>query len=512
MRKANGEMMEIRASGDMVKQRQKKKPVAPKRKRFIPPPPPGPPPDPRRLRQAGRNLFLQPLNSQRSGLASFGNNDYSPEGNSSLVLEPYRAALDFASALDHPWSAVSGSARLIDPLQTIASEAAKHSETTNVTVHNGATAADGSIAFILRGDTKDTIFFPASIDAGSTVTWAGGTGRNTYGTYSSGFYVRPVVTFVKLHVYQTGDAHPISLMSMRLMPAVVATQYGVAIDKTSSGPSQLEKDLLGGTETVLNPESEASFRSHASRGTADYYSWTTVGADRGASSFAAYCIWAYGLRSTDRVEIEYGSHAEYMPNATVPTPLHPDSIGAVMSNSAAADVSMALADTMVATGKDQRVSNAPAADGDSKGISQVKSIITNEKVADTVDNAVEAVMDVVSGNFWGAAVNVFKGISRWFTAELLLSPVRIRTTDGEHVMLPPLIARYTTLPNGLQEYAQAYRRAIMRPALVARHPDEELKEDDFHSIDRPVSTPITGRDSSSSSSASKAPPSGGRRP
>jgi hypothetical protein len=418
---------------------------------------------------------VEPVLNQPTFLRGPRLGDYSPEAVAATTVEPYDAAKQYVKALHNPFDMPSGEAHVLDPFTAVPCEAVKHGGLSMPTIHNGASAADGSVAFFVRGDALATIYYPASIDASSNVTWTGGTVLDTYGTYTNAYYYRPVVTFARIKVFQTGDPHVVTVCSYRLNPFSTATQAAASVAKTSGGVTTAQREWLSGVESELAPDSSYDVVCHASRGTVDQFIWTTATVDRGINGFMGACVWLYGLRSTDRVEITYGSHAEFMPvNATAV--LNYANLAAVNPNPAATTLAGAAADVMSNTGADVVVNKATAKP--SNTINKILNIIDNEKVRDSVDNGVKAIEKAFEGDLFGAAKEAYSGIKRW----IFNSPIVLRTLDG-NITLPSIMERIAT-----QRAREAKATSAHSSRTTSSKAEEEKSLDDAEIV-----TPTSAR-------------------
>jgi len=377
----------------------------------------------------------------------FNGNDFSPEVMDSVVIQPYDAAANFVVGLEDPWGSPSGSLRINDPQSTIPCESTKNSVTKNLTIYNGTTAADGSLALLFMGSTYHSMYEPATVSAAHAITWVGGTSTSTDGSYNAGYYNRPVIIYARLRVVQTGDPHVVTGYSVRVLPATSPTMYGTCPTATNIGITQAQRDWLFGTEATLPVDATVDIRLHCSRGTTSYYSWTQVGSERAADGFAGSCFWLYGLRSTDRVEVMVGSHAEYLPVSTAAAPLSLGNFGAVQSASSASEVATATAEATTSAGRDLTV-NTPNQTPSNALASGTKAVLSQVKKAassDFVDNSINAITNIVDGNWWSAAKDVWGAVSGLFSSKLAMSvflkDITIQTPDGP-LRLPAVIHRY----------------------------------------------------------------------
>lgn len=169
-----------------------------------------------------------------------GVNDFAAAGASPTTISGYDAAKVYLGALADPLSASVG-CHLLDPQTTVPCEATKYMASTNLAISNGTSAADGSLAILMRGDGYHTIVIPNSISAAHAITWTGGTYLDTYGSYTSSWGSRCVLIFGYITVFQTGDPHVVTAHSFRAPPAVVATQFGAGPTQTNYGVTSSQR-------------------------------------------------------------------------------------------------------------------------------------------------------------------------------------------------------------------------------------------------------------------------------
>lgn len=416
-------------------------------------------------------------------------NNISPDTIASTVLEPYQVAAATVHTIEDPVNAHSGDARLIDPVETIPCEANKNMAMLNLTIFNGTSAADGSTAFLLRGDTYATVYTPATISAAHAVTWAGGTARNTYAPYTVNYYCRPVVTFAQVHVFQTGDPHVVSICSYRVPPNALATMYANCPAATNVGVDTLLREARWGTETDLLPGKTALFVSHTTRGTYDRGVWVAVTSDRGETSMLGTAVWLYGLRSTDRVALTYGSHAEYLSAVVSVSPHNASTLAAVAPNSAANDLMLQFSDAKQGVGGDHTI--VPASGSSLNVANKVVNKMWYEKGMDTLDNALEAVADIVSRDYGGALNAVRGAIKPWRALQLFNRHYRIHTDKGEVVVPSPFLSLLADLDGTKEQTKPCVPRPLSEKEEVSYETKEALDraEDAFLEVRHP-STPL----------------------
>lgn len=376
-----------------------------------------------------------------------GANDFAPSIASGIAVDGYDAGKELLRCFADPVGTPEGLVHLLDPYTTIACESSKFLSSVNMTIFNGSTGPDGSLMFMLRGDTLHTITLPATIDAAHNVTWAGFTSLNTYAPYNNGWYTRPMNTFVRLSVYQTGDPHVVTLHTYRAPAAVVATQVAAAPVATNVGTTAMHRESFQGSDTEVMPDAQIDFSSHVGKGTADATAWNQVNADRGAIACTGHYVWLFGLRASDRVEMTYGSFAEYYPITTLQalntTP------SAVTCTPMCSELVTGAADVISTVGADVIIDNSD----DQKKKSTVEKVVSKINalgVADTVENGLSVITDIVAGDFWGAIKGGYNLIRKLFAVNLY-RPQRLRTAEG-FVNCPPILPRDPQLlPRGLQQ-------------------------------------------------------------
>lgn len=375
-------------------------------------------------------------------------NDFSPDIAAFATVEPYDAAKRYVGGISDPWAAQSGTLHAMDPYTAIPCEATKIELVTSLPIHNGSSAADGSVTFMLRGDTYFTIYLPLSVDASHNVTWVGGTPLSTYGSYTSNYYHRPVVTYARVRIFQSAEPHSVCVSTYRITPGVTATQLAACPAKTNDGVTTDQRTWLQGAEAEIPVDASIDLVTHASRGTAEKFSWSAVAAERGSSGFQAFAFKAFGLRSTDRVELIYGSHAEYTPAAST-MPLTPSLISTVIPSATASSLALAASETKTNVGADVVVNRAADnAVSSKKTVDKIDRVLNDARVKDTLSKGIDAITDIVTGDWLGAATNVFSIAKKWIFG-IATTPTSLTLTDGSKVVLPPLVLRYASVPPAL---------------------------------------------------------------
>jgi len=410
-------------------------------------------------------------------------NDYSPEITATACIPPYDAASAYVYGIDNPWLAPAGSLHVLDPNTTTPCESAKYTVVVNLAVTNGSTSCDGSLAFLLRGEPKAGLVQPLSISGGHVITWTGGPTTDLYttATYSANYYVRPVVTFARVRIFKVGDPHAVSVMSYRIMPDSASNQIAYCPTAASLGVTTAQRTYMAGSETLMPDNALMDFKTHQSRGSVDYFTWSAPNTARNSSGFMATVVWMYGLRSTDRVEVEFGSHVEFCPvflGSAAPVVL-----SSVQTCASATALTTAYADELTNHGGDQVVSE-PGAGPESKpspSAKKVASVVNKEKIKDTVDNGISAIEDIITGNWGGAIKNVYDGFHRWFSPHMLAP--RFLTTLTGVVALPPLLGGdfyRTAMKIGTSSSLISQRSSSS--ATTRKTPDEEKTVPDLNDL------------------------------
>jgi len=206
----------------------------------------------------------------------------------------------------------------------------------NLPIYNGAsTAADGSFAFIIRGDSYGTIIRPATISASHAVTWTGGTLLSTYAPYTVQYYSRIITSYARLRFYCVGDPHNISLSAFRIQPQGVSGTMSVGCTYTNVGCTENQLRAFGGFDTTMAPGAIMTFQCNQAQSSFSRSQFMQIGSERGTNSNAGWCIFGYGLKSTDRLALDYGSYFECM--SYTDAPLNINTVGNVRSSAVAAD-------------------------------------------------------------------------------------------------------------------------------------------------------------------------------
>lgn len=391
------------------------------------------------------------------------NKDFAPEVLPIKAVDGFTAAATFATAVMDPIAAKD--AHLVDPFTTVPCYAEKYYSGFNATIYNGTTGADGSCAYFVRGSLIDAVLAPATIDAGSVITWTGGSTSDS-AVYSTGFVCRIVSTYATFRVSQTGEPHTVTMYTVTIPADTMANQITNLITTTASGIGYATSMWGAATEHVVADDEVNTVVCAASQGTIERYTWSDATADRGVLGMSGKEVWFYGLRSTDRVEVRYGSHAEYIPYA-----IHPATVGsnlptAVRATASAADLADAVGD--VAASQPVRV-DSPKHNGFEKTLNTVWGIIKKVANSDFVRNAANTILDLATG-----------GIDRIFGLAFLSTPIRLRTEQGVKLIPPPLL--WITLPKGHVFLEQQNRLLTVwgpilekRVAALAIRPPEDGK-------------------------------------
>lgn len=485
-----------------------KRPRRPKRQPKPPqvPPPPPPPPAPVSNRPALRML----QDDVAKGGVGLGE-DYSPSTIRAMELNPYDVAKCYMAGLLDPLNAPAGSVRTVANVNDIPCEANKYVNSVQLTIYNGGTTqnaipiSNGSAAFVLRGDTFSTIIEPETIGADHSITWTNHVAHHTYDPYSGAWMNRPVIPFAVIRVHQIGEPHVVTAYSYRISPATVATQKSAFPTATNVGVAPIKRMLWGGQECVVPTQGCLVYTSHMARGLVESNTWTTVGVDRGTSSFAATAIWLYGLWNVDRVEVYYGCHAVFSP--TDSAAIYRNNMAVVPANPNAERIVEGAADSYSASGKDTVVDekgNGPPA----KVLPSVFAEVDKIAHSDVVQGGVNVVSNLLTGDLWGAAKGAYQFFSGIFSSPLA-QPRRV-VLDGKEATLPPVLLSvdynslhpsYRTVVDALTaqpQYAK-FRRVPLHKE--GGSPPPESKEFDAHWED--VRDPRAGADSAGSSSSSR---------
>lgn len=403
------------------------------------------------------------------------------------VIEPYHAAAVYASNLFTPWDANDGDLRMIGLESCIPNEAKVAKGSVNLTIFNGTTGADGSVAFLLRGDTFQTVTLPATISAAHAITWSGGFSYNTYGSYTSNYNHRPVLTYAIVRVIESDVDHSVDACSYRIFPGTVANQLAACPTVTNAGVDPTLSRTSGAHQEILHPRGPMLYpvTNRLSRTSTDREFYNQVTIDRTVYALTGTVVWLYGLRSTDRVELCFMSAAEYL-GSTATGPLYPNLLAVVGSNGAAHDLQLAASDAATDAGLD---AVAVANTDELRGIgAKVAKRVWSEKAADTLDNSIEAITSLVSGRFGDAARSVYRAVVPWFRANPYYAPFQIKMVDGTVVRYPPYLQHLANLARA--------QRAATSDAKESKEDTRESKED-FDVIPRrecvPTPRPLAGR-------------------
>jgi len=355
------------------------------------------------------------------------------------TIDAYKNAENYIVGLDNPFDAPFGSMRLIDPYQALPVEGVKVSILENLAIANGTAAADGSVALILRGDTYKTVLLPGAIASNHAITWAGGSTYslidNTIYT-SAAYYTRLVCSAVRIHAMITGDPHPISAYSYRITPNSYSTQLALGVASTNLGLSLTDRHYAMGAEALLPASGSIEFTSHGSRGYTSEYAWANPTTDRTTNSLLGYCIWLFGLRSTDRVQLEAVTHFEAQPiNFT--TSINLDKLAIVSETADCTSLVQQHNELSTSIGLDVKI-NTDEVNQSKVSPTAVKEVglLKKTKLRDTIDDGITAITDIFTGNFVGAAKSVYNIAKRWWVP--FTRPRVLHTVDGV-ITLPPLL-------------------------------------------------------------------------
>jgi hypothetical protein len=310
-----------------------------------------------------------------------------------------------------------------------------------------------------------------------------------------------VCTYARIRYHSVGDPHSIVVNALRVPAAAIASQiaWPSLPAETSSFVSSIGFEAYGGISVALEKSGDtASFVAHIARTDTDRETFYNVNADRGAAGMLAWVVWIYGLRSTDQIALDYGSHAEYVANSSAVAIVNPGLIGAVSPNGAASDLVGVVSDTVTATGRDGGLKPPDSM------FKRVVNALWSEKARDTLDNSAEAIAGIISGNYLGAGKSIARAIQPW-----LLYNHTVKTPDGLCTIHPGYYAKMQpSISNGTRS----------EPTRVD-DTDHERKDEDYDFLRRASAVPQTPRvsvrsgvlDSRCSSSASQVPSSDGRR-
>lgn len=404
--------------------------------------------------------------------------DYPVEVAPTLVLDGYTATKNYINGLLNPWLVAPGSVVVNDPFSNIQLERDTIRQGFSIPVSNGTTAADGSVAFLLRGDTFQTIVMPASIDAAHAITWTGGAAYSTYGSYLSTWYNRPAMTMARVRLYVTGDPHEILANCYSVNGATTVTQIALGPTAANVGVSQALRDTRRGSSTELRGGQTIDLITHMARGSTDYFAFTTVGQDRSSSGFAGIFFWLYGLRSTDRVELSYGSHAEYA-LAGAGTPLkYPVQAEVTPIN---AELCQSAGESVTSTGRDVFVNTDDVLP--QKVTAPAMSVVDKTEKADVLEEGVSAIADVIEGDYWGAIKHGWSAVRGLFSSDTYFTPRIIRLTGGKTITLPPLAVciaagskiRGTVLPKDY-EFCRDADASLVDALCQAANPQQLAKD------------------------------------
>lgn len=288
--------------------------------------------------------------------AKFGE-DIGFRGSANVPIVPtYVGAEEYVNALLNTFTA--NPARIPEVGNHIPTEAYKAPlQSVALTVQNG-TVDDGSICFFLRGDTMNTITLPGSISAAHAPDWNSTVSYSTYSPFTSSYFSRPISCAARIKVFPTGDPHVLTINSHRVQPTTLAVALAnpatMLTSFTNVGPTALHKTAFDGSE-VSAPATgfHAQFITTRTMNQLEATKWVQCGTDRSYSSQEGWCVWIYGLRSTDRVQLEWTAIAEYV--STLLGPVSAASVAVCSATSTSADAASVLSDRYVNSDTDRRV-------------------------------------------------------------------------------------------------------------------------------------------------------------
>lgn len=429
-----------------------------------------------------------PVSAQVQNLSAQSSGD--AVGTTAIIGAPAAAKALHQLLLD-PWSD-NQLARWPDQYTMVPTFIAKDVAHFPMTIFNGGTAtsptSDGAAALYFRGDPTYTYRQVSSI-ASSTASPAydmdwNSAMTNMRSSMPTGAMARPVGTGIKFTFSGVGVFHTIVARVIELPPyfaQIGASKPTNFPSAANDGPTFAQREYMRAREIVMQPGDTLNLVSlPGSRNGLNFVyntsqrddeAWSLVGA-----SWSGFVVWFWGLYASDTLYADAVIHHEYV----IPSPV-----------------------TMPTAGAATRAITR----GDTNEVQKVEN----------------RVLDVVSSgmNVFKTVVEIISGIASMAAPFLApkndMKPMHVqRVPPLLETALPPLMYSAADLLTsvGPPRFCVVNNRSH---ALTAPRPlpEEEKKEDDFHSVEqpdaRPMSTPITSRDSSSSSSAPKVPPSGGRR-
>lgn len=286
----------------------------------------------------------------------------------------------------------------------------------NLTIANGTTAADGSVALLFRGDLINTVYLPASISAAHAITWAGGTGYNNYSPYTSSYQYRATSYGYRLTLFTAGDTHSVLLSSIRLLPGSTATMYGRCPTSTNVCTTAVQKRDCDGMDRVMENGDSFTFVSSAAISRSWAVGYSAVATDRGVAGLEGWGVWLYGLTSTDRVTLEYVANIETISTET--TPVVASNVSTVVNTANSLDVANAMQTRIANSALDTPVSKA----GNWRNIidsvkANYSGILKSVSVADKIVSAMNK-------------INSFIGLPSWLIGKGWSGPVMVNWPKG----------------------------------------------------------------------------------
>lgn len=198
--------------------------------------------------------------------------------------------------------------RYPDPFTLIPTRVNRVSFQLNCPIHNGATASDGSIAFVLRGDHYANYAVPAAVAADHEITWTGGVGYNLVDGYamSADIMSRPTSFGWRLRFQAIGDPHAVAVHVFELPPHTFSLTLPILPTHTNLGCTSEQKGSREGRDEQLRSGEEVRFVAYPTSVKSCEFlggGFSRESLSEG-SGWSSYVFWVYGLRNTDQIVLE----------------------------------------------------------------------------------------------------------------------------------------------------------------------------------------------------------------
>jgi hypothetical protein len=313
------------------------------------------------------------------------------------LIDPYSAAKSYLHAFHDAKHAVNPI--MPDPFSRFPLAPYRCPSYANVTVTNGTTACDGSVAIRVRADPMYT-WASAGISAAHAITgW--NTPADVHGSLGAAHYCRPVVCGAYVTYLCTGDPHHVRYSMTRSGPDVYGSQTSCAAvpTYTNLGVTAAQVSNCFGHDAMLQPENNSISITFANNGTVSATKFILATTERGEAGSDCVFLWLYGLRSTDLVSVNVVMHYEYYPGGTS-TWLDPSQIRLCGSSSMASDLAQGMITNSIAAGDDIKQANPEVMQNSAEQAkAQVDTTVKQASTWDKVDDIISTGSKIAGGLF-----------------------------------------------------------------------------------------------------------------